>query len=187
MPLWRNGQRTRLLIWGFGVRVPAGVFLSFVFHRFFNQAARLGCGSTSCSARSCFLPFVFVSRRPSGRVAPQAEKKTAGGRWSGGLPPAQASSTNLPPHSHESHLPCRTTSARIPHTPTHAPIRDSNHRPCSTVRPRTPKAPKRETGKKMRCVSDFSGESVYRKPHNLAEGDLTGLCKIRFLTVRTSR
>ena len=25
MPLWRNGQRTRLLIWGFGVRVPAGV------------------------------------------------------------------------------------------------------------------------------------------------------------------
>ena len=130
----------------------------------------------------CFLAFV-----PRGSRAAFAKKKTAVGRGSGGLPPAQASSTNLPPHSHESHLPCRTTSARIPHTPTHAPIRDSNHRPCSTVRPRTPKAPKRETGKKMRCVSDFSGESVYRKPQNLAEGDLTGLCKIRFLTVRTSR
>ena len=130
----------------------------------------------------CFLAFV-----PRGSRAAFAKKKPAVGRGSGGLPPAQASSTNLPRHSRESHLPCRTTSARIPHTPTHAPIRDSNHRPCSTVRPRTPKAPKRETGKKMRCVSDFSGESVYRKPQNLAEGDLTGLCKIRFLTVRTSR
>ena len=30
LPAWRNGQRTRLLIWGFGVRVPAWVI--FFFH-----------------------------------------------------------------------------------------------------------------------------------------------------------
>ena len=63
MPLWRNGQRTRLLIWGFGVRVPAGVYTrSFLARPFATGSCFF---AFSCPFGLDFLPFCFsVLREP---------------------------------------------------------------------------------------------------------------------------
>ena len=74
MPLWRNGQRTRLLIWGFGVRVPAGVWPCFTFSK---------------CRRVAILCFAFAGCAPTkqnsaaGEKAPQAGVPGACPRFQG--------------------------------------------------------------------------------------------------------